>query len=207
MSTIIKKQRRELSRSEKIILFLYDAGDDGRKRVRFEDIVVGLFKKYPHDFHLKGYSEYPDSGDLIHKPLYDSKKKGYVNALNKVFSLTDGGVEYAKSLLKIPYDIDFSENRLSRNAEVEISRIRKSEGFGLFSRGEKNKISDNDLYDYLGVTVRTQKNAFIGRMKTINKVMEELQEHEKNNLYTDIVTYHEFLISKYQSIINFFTSN
>src|SRR6185369_2234554 len=112
---------------------------------------------------LKGYPEYPDSGDMIHKPLYDAKKKGYLMAANKVFALTERGLEYAaqlggeKGVLK-----SLSKDRLSRNAGIEIARIKAIEGFELFLRGESHKLTDNDLYDYLGVTVRTQKNAVLG---------------------------------------------
>ena len=94
----MKNNINNLSRGEKILLFLYEFGGGGRAKIRYEDIVVGLFKKYPHDFQLKGHAEYPDSGDMIHKPLYDFKKKGYVNAENKIFSLTDRGVELARQL-------------------------------------------------------------------------------------------------------------
>jgi len=96
----MKNNTNNLSRSEKILLFLYKFGKGKKTKVRFEDIVVGVFKKHPSDFHLKGYVKYPDSGDLIHKPLYDFKKKGYVNAENKIFSLTDRGAEFAEQLQK-----------------------------------------------------------------------------------------------------------
>ncbi len=118
----MKKDPNNLSRGEKILLFLYEYGNKGKARVRYEDIVVGVFKKYPTDFHLKGYKEYPDSGDLIHKPLYDFKKKGYVNAASKVFSLTDRGIEYAKQLGG-KGDAPTTGDRLSRSASTEIVRV------------------------------------------------------------------------------------
>ena len=113
-----------LSRAEKILLFLYEHGKGAQVKVRYEDIVVGLFKKYPHDFQLKGYPEYPDSGDIIHKPLYDFKKRGYINAASKIFSLTDRGLEYAQELAgKKVGNADASEGRLSRSTETEVSRV------------------------------------------------------------------------------------
>lgn len=196
-----------LSRTEKILLFLYKYGD-GRVKVRYEDIVVGLFKKYPHDFHLKGYVEYPDSGDLIHKPLYIFKKKGYVNAANKIFSLTDRGIEFAKQLVaKEKGGTKESKDRLSRSTETEVSRIKGLEGFALFVNGNREDFSDNDFYNYLSVTVRTQKNAFIGRLETMDVVIAELAKYDGDPLYSHILEYHKFLIEKNQSIINFFTKN
>ena len=197
-----------LSRGEKILLFLYEYGN-GRAKVRYEDIVVGLFKKYPHDFHLKGYVEYPDSGDLIHKPLYDFKKKGYVNAVSKVFSLTERGVEFAEQLANKEKTVinDSSKDRLSRSSTIEVDRIKNLEGFGLFIKGDQTGFSDNDFYNYLGVTVRTQKNAFLGRIETMSAVMEELEKYNSDPLYSNILKYHDFLMNKNQSIINYFTNN
>lgn len=203
----MKNDIHNLSRGEKILLFLYEFGEGGRAKIRYEDIVVGLFKKYPHDFQLKGYTEYPDSGDLIHKPLYDFKKKGYVNAENKIFSLTDRGVELSRQLSSKGKVAKDSKDRLSRSAETEASRVKSLEGFLLFVDGNKEHLSDNDFYNYLGVTVRTQKNSFIGRLETMNAIIEELKRHSENTLYKSIVSYHDFLISRYKNITDFFTKN
>jgi hypothetical protein len=203
----MKIDTHNLSRAEKILVFLYDFGQGNPIKVRYEDIVVGLFKKYPHDFHLKGYSEYPDTGDLIHKPLYDFKKKGYVNATKKIFSLTERGVEFAQLLSGKKTLSDNVGDRLSRSAEIEISRVKSLEGFSLFMEGRKEKLSDNDFYNYLGVTVRTQKNAFIGRLETMNETIKELKKQDKQNLYNALVNYHEFLVSKHVDIVKFFKKN
>lgn len=203
----MKNDIHNLSRGEKILLFLYEFGEGGRAKIRYEDIVVGLFKKYPHDFQLRGYTKYPDSGDLIHKPLYDFKKKGYVNAENKIFSLTDRGVELARQLSGKGKATKDSKDRLSRSTETEVSRVKSLEGFLLFVGGNKEHLSDNDFYNYLGVTVRTQKNSFIGRLETMNATIEELKRHSEDTLYKNIVSYHNFLISRYKNITDFFTKN
>ncbi len=203
----MKNDAHDLSRAEKILLFLCEFGGGERVKIRYEDIVVGLFKKYPHDFQLKGYAEYPDSGDMVHKPLYDFKKKGYVNAENKIFSLTDRGMEFARQLEGKEKTTDSKKDRLSRSAGTEISRVKSLEGFSLFTSGRKEGLSDNDFYNYLGITVRTSKNAFIGRLQTMNALIEELRKYSQDVLYKSIINYHDFLISRYDSIINFFTEN
>lgn len=200
-------ENSSLSRSEKLLLFLYEHGSGKPSKVRYEDIVVGVFKKYPHDFHLKGYTEYPDSGDMIHKPLYDAKKKGYVQAANKIFSLTDRGMDFAKQLASGGERKEtVSKDRLSRTTEVEFSRVKACEGFELFAKGEKHKLADNDFYDYLGVTVRTQKNAFAGRVNTMNSVVEELKQHDNSAVAAKVVEYHDFLMTKNKVTLDFFTS-
>lgn len=201
----MKKKTIDLSRGEKILLFLYEYGKGEREKMRYEDIVVGLFKKHPHDFQLKGYPEYPDSGDLIHKPLYDFKKKGYLNAESKIFSLTDRGVELARKLSGKEKADNNANNRLSRNVETEVSRIKMLEGYLLFVGGNKAELSDNDFYNYLGVTVRTQKNTFIGRLETMKAVIDELRE-SRDELYENILKYHEYLVQRYKAAIEFFVN-
>lgn len=204
MKTNLKSQG--LSRGEKILTFLYEFGNGERTKIRYEDIVAGLFKKYPHDFHLKGYPEYPDSGDLIHKPLYDFKKKGFLNASNKVFSLTERGVEFAKQLLDGNVPSGSADDRLSRSSTTELSRVKNLEGLDLFMSGEQSKLSDTDFYAYLGVTVRTQKNAFIGRLETMNATIDEVRHH-MDSPYLSIAKYHDFLMEKHKDVIDFFKKN
>lgn len=196
-----------LSRSEKILLYLFEIANGGRAKIRYEDIVAGLFKKYPHEFHLKGYPEYPDSGDLIHKPLYDFKKKGYLNAANKVFSLTERGVELAQQLSGRQIVNEPLGDRLSRSTESELTRVKGLEGFNLFVEGKKEKLSDGDFYNYLGVTVRTPKNSFLGRLETMQATIEELKNNDKKEIYKTLIEYHDFLISKHSTTIEFFKKN
>ena len=199
----MKAKPHEISKVDKILLYLQEIGDSGRAKLKIEDIVVGLFKKYPHDFHLLGYPEYPDSGGLIHKRLYDFKKKGYVNAASSIFSITERGIEMAQKIKT--GEIDNINDRLSRTAETEVSRIKSLEGFELYIQRQEDKLSDSDFYSYLGVTVRTSKNSFIGRLETMNAVMEDLRTRTGNPLYASVVSYHDFLQSKHQDIITFFT--
>lgn len=57
----MKKNEIELSKRDKIITVLYQMSGGKKTTLKYEDIVVMLFKKYPADFHLKGYPEYPDA--------------------------------------------------------------------------------------------------------------------------------------------------
>ena len=88
----IEAEPVKLSRADKILMVLYEMGGESRKPLRYEDIVVSVFKKYPQDFQLRGYPQYPDSSDLVHKPLYDFRKNGLLEANNKVFVLTERGI-------------------------------------------------------------------------------------------------------------------
>ena len=199
----------KLSRIEEILLTMYDLSVGTKNNLRFEDIVVSLFKKYPQDFHLRGYSEYPDS-ESVEKAIYSNLKRyGLINYGNKNFSLTNRGIIAAKQLRKSIQGKKLRlEIRLPRYAEDGISRIKSSDAFvNLFLIGKKNEILDTDFYDYLGVTVRTGKNDFLGRLKTIEDSIQELSKIKENPLYEKLVEYHQFMLNKFQSIIEYKSKN
>ena len=97
-----------------------------------------------------------------------------------------------------------STDRLSRNTVVEVSRIKLLEGFSLFVSDEQSKISENDLYSYLGITVRTSKSIFTGRVKSIKSMIQELGKNTEDQLYEKIIQYHKFLFYKYQQTMKYF---
>jgi hypothetical protein len=193
----------KLSRGEKILLVLYELSGKSHKSIRYEDIVVAAYKKYPDDFHLKGYPEYPESGDLVHKPLYDYKKKGLVLAGNKMFALTEKGVVATEALAKaISGHQVVNTERVTRDIEKEVSRISKTTGFNLFVNGEHDSIVDTDFFDYLGTTVRTARNDFLGRLSTVSDVAKDIKGM-KNPLYGKVIEYHVFMLKKFEDVISY----
>ncbi len=201
----MKNYSIKLNRSEKIILFLYELSDGEKKKFSYENIVVGLFKKYPPDFHLKGYPEYPDIADSIARLLYGFKKQGFITVENKIFSLTESGIEFGKMLSKKKLNKeDLSYIRFPRSVSVEIDRIKKLEGFVLFSNGEIDQLAESDFYNYLGVSVKTSASTFSGRMKNVETAIDEMRLVKDDPLFSKIVQYHEYLISKYKEILDYF---
>jgi len=198
-----------LSMSQKVLMSLRRLSGEDRKKVRYEDIVVQVFKDYPADFHLKGYPEFPDSGDAVHKPLYDYRKKGMLSASNKMFSLTEHGLAEAGKLIAIEKGLPAIEpghHRLERDAEIEIERIRHLESFKLFSEGKQDQIIDADLFDYLGVSVRTSKNDFIGRLEALKSTVTSNQQSlTKDPVLILIGHFHQFMTSRFSEDIKFKT--
>lgn len=204
MSGEIKKEKEvDLSRADKLLLVMYELSAKTRKSLRFEDIVVAAFQKYPDDFHLRGYPEFPDSGDLVHKPLYDFRKEGLVEAGSKVFTLTTRGLLSAERLLeRTKGKTIMRSGRLSSFAEREILRIEDLEGLKFFLEGQTDNILDIDFFNYLGVTVRTLKNDFIGRLKTVEDAIGELEHAEgKTPLREKIPQFHQLMKEKFSNII------
>ncbi|QQG51084.1 MAG: hypothetical protein HZB75_01055 [Candidatus Saccharibacteria bacterium] len=195
------EQDVKLSRGEKILIVLYELSGKSGKSIRYEDIVVKAFKKFPQDFHLKGYPEYPESGDLVHKPLYDYKKKGLVVAGQKMFALTPKGLVAVEKLISLIDGLNVvNTERFSRDIEKEVSRAVKTQGFALFVDGEADKIIDTDYFNYLGTTVRTPRNEFIGRMKTMKDVIAVVVDID-NPKYMKLAEYHSFLEKKFSDLV------
>jgi hypothetical protein len=203
-----KHFQQNLSRTDKILVVLFELSGGTTKNLHYEDIVVALFKKYPKDFAMRGYPEYPDSEGVNHE-FYrgEMKKSGKINYSNKIFSLTDKGLDYVGKLLDSNMDNkSVPPEKLSRFANKEIERIRKTEGFQLFLEGKTEKINDTDFYTYLGVTPRTAKSDFIGRLNTVKEAVKELEEVEnKSDLDLKTVNYYKFLVEeKFKNIVEYF---
>ncbi len=194
-----------MNKGDKILLVLYSLSKREKKLLKFEDVVVALFKKFPEDFHLKGYREYPDSGDSIKRPLYTFRDSGLLTVQNMIFKLTDKGLDYAKKLKELSSKKNIvTTNNLDRYIEKEIRRIKKLTSFNLFLSKRLDEINDSDFYNYIGVSVRTKKSDFMGRYLMLSKIMGELKKNTNNTgLYEEITLLHEYMNSKFIDIIKF----
>ncbi len=195
-----------LTRSQKILIVLYNLADGTTKKIRFEDIAVSAFQTYKADFQLRGYPQYPDTGDIVHKPLYsDLKKHGYILSGNKYFSLTPKGIEYAKKVLNLNADSskkDDSYVKFTMDQQKEIERIKDSAAFKLFYEGKQEEILDIDFYSYLGVTVRTNKFDFLGRLAAVEDAI-EATKNKSRLLYKELINCHAFLKKKFKDNLEF----
>lgn len=200
-----------LSLNEKRLIVLHELTDGGRKHVKFEDLAVGLWKRFPNDFHLKGYPQYPDSD--LHRPLYSFRMKGLLDVKEKVFSLTDRGVTEAERTIRKAKGLqpEDSSHKLSRDLEKEIKRLASSEAFRLFKNSKKEEILDTDFYTFLGTTVRSRRSDFRGRMKAISDTIEEAKKSgagkEVLRLVKELEALHEHLLNKFKPDIDYKLSN
>jgi len=205
----MKKEKVKISRVDKILLTMYELSKGRKKNLKFEDIVVALFRKYKEDFHLRGYPQYPDS-EIVNKAIYSHlRKDGLVRYGDKIFSLTDKGLAYSADLKKrlIGKKI-ITPTKLSRFMDKEISRIRDLEGFKLFLEGKRERIIDTDFYSYIGVSVRTEKDEILGRLKIMEEIIKSIKNRQKDNLvFQKILEYHKFITKKFEDIIKYYQAN
>lgn len=180
---------KAVSKPDKILTVMFDLSGAEPKALLYEDIVVAAFRRYPEDFQLRGYPEYPDSSD-IHKPLYKMKRDGLVRSANKSFMLTPMGIGVAQKLTGTP---DATRDRLTKPEENEIVRITKSQAFQLFLEDQKSRILDTDFYDYLGVSVRTPKGDFLGRLATVAQAVAAHGSKRNDKLSEMLAQLHEWI--------------
>jgi hemerythrin len=189
-----------LTKWQKILATMYDLCGGEMKPLQYEDIVVEAFKKYTEDFQLRGYPQYPDSSDA-HKQLYEMKKKGLLRTANKTFELTERGLEVAKQMF---HDTTAeNKDRLTKQEEAEIKRILNSAAFRLFQDKQDDSILDTDFYDYLGVTVRTSRGDFQGRLSNVEHAVKAHAEKRNDKLSAVLKDLHKFLSEKFKEEIEY----
>lgn len=205
----VNQNTSSLTRSQKILVTLYQLAKGTTRQIRFEDIAVGVYKNFSEDFQLKGYPQYPDTGDIVHKPLYSELKKGgYVLSGNKYFSLTTKGISHAHQLMEtqvkdksIIGDKKHVE-KLTVDQQKELERLKNSTAVELFLKGEADAILDIDFYSYLGVTVRTDKNNFIGRLNAVQDAITAIKV--KNlPLHQSLSNCHKFLLEQFKENVEY----
>lgn len=194
----------EPSRPEKILIAMYQIADGSTSPCRYEDIVVKVFQIFPKEFQLRGYPQFPDSSD-IHKPLYGPlKSKGLVKSANKTFALTEKGIAIARGIIKHgsthPFETP-THKRLSRDVENEVERLRKSAAFRFYCTGESNRILDTDFYSYLGVSVRTGKNDFEGRLHSVGGAVNAWAEIDPKPESNAMKQMHDALLIQFNQLI------
>jgi hypothetical protein len=128
-----------------------------------------------------------------------------VAASNKMFSLTAHGVaesERLQALEKGRPNLAANRHRLERDAEIEVERIKQLEGFKLFLGGKHDEIIDSDLFEYLGVSVRSAKNDFIGRLEVMKAAIAAvLNSGLKDPTLIASGQFHDFLVNRFSTVI------
>jgi hypothetical protein len=188
---------KPISKPQKILSVMFDLSKGESKPLLYEDIVVSAFQRYPEDFQLRGYPQYPDSSD-IHKPLYSMKQDGLVRSANKSFLLTPRGLDVARNLIGTA---DAQRDRLTKQEEKEVNRIVQSQAFRLFQEGQTARILDTDLYEYFGVSVRTPKSEFLGRVITVEQAIVAHRVKRKDELSDVLSKLHQWLVGRFEEEI------
>lgn len=192
-------------RPGKILIAMHKLSGGTTKPLQYEDIVVEAFKMFPDEFALRGHPEYPDSSD-IHKPLYGPLKRGgYVLSAKKTFRLTPRGVQLAEELAVDARSRRVSQvgDRMPRDLAAEVERMLTSAAFKLFSSGKPEGVLDTDFYAFLGCTVRTPANDFIGRLNVVTEAVRVAKQlkHPSEAAAVALVAAWSFLEDRFKDLV------
>jgi len=188
---------KHFTKPQKILAVMFELSKGEEKPLQYEDIVVSSFRRYPEDFQLRGYPQYPDSSD-IHKPLYRMKRDGLVRSAKKSFILTPHGLDVVRKIVEQPSS---DQDRLTKPEESEINRILKSQAFQLFQEGHTARILDTDFYEYLGLSVRTPKGDFLGRVATVAQAVSAHKIKRHDEVSAVLSKLHEWVVNRFDDEI------
>jgi len=191
----VKNTDAVFSKKDKILIVLLAMSKGKQLNLKYEDVIVRLFKTYPTDFHLRGYPEYPDTSN---QAFYSLRKDGFIQVRNKFVALTEKGITYAKQITKVQIKPQKFSQKLGRDITGEIEKIKNTDAYQLFITGKQDLIVDTDFFSYLGTTVRTERTDFIARIKTVKDVIESIKTSPE---YKTIVELHNYLFEKFKDII------
>ena len=170
---------------------------EGKKKpLYFEDVIVATFSAYPKDFSLPRYIEYPDS-DIFRRELYfNLKPKGLIKIAQRKCMLTNLGIETAKKFLDHKIEKIIQDDNLRK----EINRILQLKGFQLYIDNKYDEIIDQDLYEFLRISVRTKTLEIAANLSLIKDIIERFSKINKVGSI-DISKYLEFLIKKFPNYV------
>jgi hypothetical protein len=194
-------------RPEKILVAMFRLSKGSTRPLKYEDIVVKAFEMFPDEFALRGYPQYPDSSD-IHKPLYGPlKRQGLIRSANKTFALTARGVEIAKRLVdyagKSLEQAVSSGDRMTRDQKTEVDRMLAAAAFRLYTDGQKERILDTDFYAFMGCTVRTPRNEFLGRLASTDAAIIAAKKlaHPTTEAAGELKAVWEYIQEKFRGLV------
>ncbi len=187
---------KKLTKKDKILYTIAKMFNKNKNELKYEDILVTVFKSFPGDFQLRFYSEYPDT-DTIRRALYQLIPEGYIRISQRNCSLTKEGKIRGNELIKfIDGDSIEVEGRRDANFGAEIKRLSNLDGYKMFLLKNFEAIIDQDFYEFYRTSVRTKNLELLGKMKQIHFVIDRYIEEnkKKGKLLKD---YAEFLQNKF----------
>ncbi|MDE2217316.1 MAG: hypothetical protein KGJ87_09190 [Planctomycetota bacterium] len=162
------------SKRDKILLVisqLEQKRKPGRK-ITVENLAVALWKKYPSEFSMRGYPQYPNVD--IQKNMTKLFTNKLIAGGVHDYSITQKGMDYIKNLksngktLKLP-----DSSIIRRDIEAEIKRIFNSKVFNYYMKTPNPKFVESDFFDFIGTSSRSltsfSKSMFLAKYNTIAK--------------------------------------
>ena len=175
--------KKNLNKSEMILVALYKLYQQKNTRITLEDVAVKAWELYPKDFCMRGYPQFPN----VDIPKYITKllDRGLVTGSVASYKITPKGVEQAEILAKGKQDQKGRDSKEQpRHIKTEISRLVSSKVFKYYIKDKEIDFVQSDLFDFLGTSPRSftsKDRTFNERYNTVVKEVIPFCKKIKNN--------------------------
>lgn len=140
-------KKRVLTNPDRVLVSIARASSWSSKRIPYEEAVIQAWRDWPGSYSLRNHPEYPDASDM-HRTITDLRRSGLVVALgNKMFRLTDAGVEKARAIeleLLNGSKPSPTQSRLGREEQSFLRHARSTRAFTTWGDGRADMLIDYD---------------------------------------------------------------
>lgn len=164
----------ELSKSDKILLIISELSSQNKigNQITVEDVAVKLWLRYPEEFCMKGYPQYPNVD--IQKYITKLLDNNFVTGGVTNYKITSKGLEQSKDILLTKESSKKSlkeSSILPRHIKSEINRIINSKTYKYYISTPVSEFVESDFFEFLGTSSRSltthDKNIFLSRYNII----------------------------------------
>jgi len=184
-------KKEHLTKSDKIMLAIFELDKKNQKKITVEDVAVQLWKMYPTEFCLRGYPQYPNND--IQKHITKLLDNNLITGGVFNYKITPKGKNFVKEILnKENVNKENVSAEQPRHIRSEINRILNSKVYKYFIKNPQMDFLESDLFEFLGTSSRSlttkDRNVFLARYNTIIKdVIPFCNSVKKNENYAKIV--------------------
>ena len=199
-----------ITKSEKFLIAVCSLKNEKRKEITVEDVAVYLWKKYPKEYCLRGYPEYPNAD--IQKHATKLFNENLIERESGVYGykITLKGEAHAKRLLSHLKPIQLKAGLVSSEERgyirKEMERILKTKIFNYYIQNEDMELVESDLFEFMGTSSRSlslgDKRTFLTRYNVIVKDVIPFCKESEDKYHKEIIGLWEKLSNKFKEILS-----
>lgn len=161
---------KEKKLADQILLVVYEILTR-REKCSFGRLTVECFKKYPDDFSLTEYKEFPDSLKLD-RPLRELRQKGLVNGSPiTLYNLTPYGKKVAEKIINVTGGVKTTGEKPTKATRSPIANmiqaVEKSEHFQNFIKNEDIKRNEMVIKGLINLPMETPRERVLSTLKDL----------------------------------------
>ena len=163
-----------LSKRDKILLVLSELRNE-KESVTVEDISVALWKKYPNEEFMKGYTQYPNND--IQKHFTQLFRKNYISGGVSSYRITELGINQLANL----QNISKKSLNLTSSVKYEIKRLCSTRVLKHFKSKPEDTLTEPDFFEFIGTSPRSFKDKNSSKYpKRLNMITQTLDSIKNN---------------------------